>query len=95
MFFDYSLLATNIVLGVDGVEVSFSLYWFRVLEDHFVYNILTDSKKKKKKKIRIIIIRIRKNEEGKKEKKKKVLNLKVVKLDAVLSDFLETRKLII
>ena len=50
MFFDYSLLATNIVLGVDGVEVSFSLYWFRVLEDHFVYNILTDSKKKKKKK---------------------------------------------
>ena len=46
MFFDYSLLATNIVLGVDGVEVSFSLYWFRVLEDHFVYNILTDSKKK-------------------------------------------------
>ena len=49
MFFDYSLLATNIVLGVDGVEVSFSLYWFRVLEDHFVYNILTDSKKKKKK----------------------------------------------
>ena len=92
MFFDYSLLATNIVLGVDGVEVSFSLYWFRVLEDHFVYNILTDSKKKKKKKKKK---RIRKNEEGKKEKKKKVLNLKVVKLDAVLSDFLETRKLII
>ena len=92
MFFDYSLLATNIVLGVDGVEVSFSLYWFRVLEDHFVYNILTDSKKKKKKNKKK---RRRKNEEGKKEKKKKVLNLKVVKLDAVLSDFLETRKLII
>ena len=62
MFFDYSLLATNIVLGVDGVEVSFSLYWFRVLEDHFVYNILTDSKKKKKKK---------KEEEEEEEKMKK------------------------
>ena len=62
MFFDYSLLATNIVLGVDGVEVSFSLYWFRVLEDHFVYNILTDSKKKKKKK---------EEEKMKKEKKKR------------------------
>ena len=70
MFFDYSLLATNIVLGVDGVEVSFSLYWFRVLEDHFVYNILTDSKKKKKKKRRRRIRRRRK-EEGKKEKKRK------------------------
>ena len=63
MFFDYSLLATNIVLGVDGVEVSFSLYWFRVLEDHFVYNILTDSKKKKKK--------IHEEEEKMKKEKKK------------------------
>ena len=35
--------------GVDGVEVSFSLYWFRVLEDHFVYNVLTDSKQEKEK----------------------------------------------
>ena len=65
MFFDYSLLATNIVLGVDGVEVSFSLYWFRVLEDHFVYNILTDSKKKKKEEEE------EEEEKMKKEKKKR------------------------
>lgn len=78
MFFDYSLLATNIVLGVDGVEVSFSLYWFRVLEDHFVYNILTDSKQEKEKE---------------KKKRKEKEGVELVKLDAVLSDFLETRKL--